>query len=137
MKDRVTKQVAAKVVDSTDRGDVARFVGQHVDGEDVTVYTDGTSPYEGLPNPHETVKHSVGEYMKGLVHTNGVQSCWSMLKRAHKGMFRKLSAKHLQRYVNEFAGRQNIREMDTADQMTHIVAQLIGKRLLHRELVAE
>ena len=59
-----------------------------------------------------------------------------MLKRAHKGTFHKLSRKHLQRYVNEFAGRQNIRDMDTIDQMGHIVARLIGKRLMYRELIA-
>ena len=137
MKDRATKHVAARVVDSTDGETLRGFVGQHVAGDDVQVYTDGTSPYKGLPNPHETVKHSVGEYVRGLAHTNGVESFWSMLKRAHKGTFHQLSAKHLQRYVNEFAGRQNIREMDTADQMAHIVARLIGKRLMYRELVAD
>ena len=82
------------------------------------------------------MKHSVGEYVKGLAHTNGVESFWSMLKRAHKGTFQELSRKHLQRYVNEFAGRQNIRDMDTIDQMGHIVARLIGKRLMYRELIA-
>ena len=84
-------------------------------------------------------RHSVGEYVRYLegemVHTNGVESFWSMLKRAHKGTFHRLSAKHLQRYVNEFAGRQNIREMDTIRQMEHLVAALIGQRLLYRELV--
>ena len=60
-----------------------------------------------------------------------------MLKRAHKGTFHKLSAKHLQRYVNEFAGRQNIRELNTIDQMVHVVAHLIGKRLMYRTLIAD
>ncbi len=60
-----------------------------------------------------------------------------MLKRAHKGVYHKLSAKHLQRYVNEFAGRQNIRDKDTIDQMRDVVCGLVGKRLLYRDLVAE
>ena len=72
-----------------------------------------------------------------MVHTNGVESFWSMLKRAHKGVCHKLSAKHLQRYVNEFAGRQNIRDKDTIDQMRDVVCGLVGKRLLYRDLVAE
>lgn len=59
-----------------------------------------------------------------------------MLKRAHKGVYHRLSAKHLQRYVNEFCGRQNIREMDTMAQMQHVVAAMVGKRLLYRDLVA-
>ena len=65
-----------------------------------------------------------------MVHTNGVKSFWSMLTRAHK-----LSAKHLQRYVDEFAGRHNLRDLDTIQIMEHIVARMIGKRLMYRELI--
>ena len=110
-------------------------MAEHTD-PDATVHTDEHRSYDGLPN-REAVKHSVGECVKGLAHTNPVESFWSMLKRAHKGTFHKLSAKHLQRYVDEFAGRQNIREIDTRDRMAHIVARLIGKRLMYRELIAE
>ena len=88
---------------------------------------------------HDFVKHSAGEYVKYLegvkVHTNGIESFWSMLKRAHKGTFHRLSPKHLQRYVNEFAGRHNIRDRDTIDQMTAVVAGLVGRRLLYRDLI--
>ena len=59
-----------------------------------------------------------------------------MLKRAHKGTFHKLSPKHLHRYVNEFAGRHNIRELDTMTQMTFIVRKLMGKRLKYQDLIA-
>ena len=58
-----------------------------------------------------------------------------MLKRAHKGTFHRLSPKHLQRYVNEFAGRHNIRDRDTIDQMTAVVAGLVGRRLMYRDLI--
>ena len=60
-----------------------------------------------------------------------------MLKRAHKGVYHQLSAKHLQRYVNEFAGRHNIRELDTLEQMEHVVAGLVGRWLMYRDLVAD
>ena len=135
MKDRDTKQVAARVIEHTDRETLQGFVDAHA-APDAQVYTDGTSPYKGMDRPHESVKHSVGEYVKGLAHTNGVESFWSMLKRAHKGTFHKLSAKHLQRYVNEFAGRQSIRDMDTLRQMEHVVAAMVGKRLMYRDLIA-
>ena len=59
-----------------------------------------------------------------------------MLKRAHKGTFHRLSAKHLQRYVSELAARHNIRDMDTIDQMADVVAGLVGRRLLYRDLIA-
>ena len=67
---------------------------------------DGSSAYRGRPN-HESVAHSAGEYVRYMadgatVHTNGVESFWSMLKRAHKGTFHRLSAKHLQRVLPSF-----------------------------------
>ena len=134
VKDRTTKQVAARVVEHTDGPTLKGFVAEHT-ADGVKVYTDEHTAYKGLPN-HETVKHSVGEWGNGLAHTNGMESFWSMLKRAHKGTFHHFSAKHLQRYVNEFCGRQNIREMDTIDQMGHIVERLIGRRLMYRDLIA-
>ena len=69
--------------------------------------------------------------------TNGIESFWSMLKRAHKGTFHKLSAKHMQRYVEEFCGRHNVRELDTADQMLLVARAMRGKRLRYRNLVAD
>ena len=59
-----------------------------------------------------------------------------MLKRAHKGIFHKISSKHLQRYVFEFAGKHNIRESDTIVQMRDTVARLVGRNLLYRDLIA-
>ncbi len=133
IKDRATNQVAARVIESTDGETLNGFVDDHSVPE-AQVYTDGSSAYRGREN-HEAVAHSVGEYVRGMVHTNGVESFWSMLKRAHKGTFHKLSAKHLQRYVDEFAGRHNLRNLDTIQIMEHIVARMIGKRLMYRELV--
>lgn len=59
-----------------------------------------------------------------------------MLKRAHKGTFHKMSRKHLHRYVNEFAGRHNIRTLDTLDQMSAILRGLDQKRLKWFDLIA-
>ena len=90
-----------------------------------------------IPDWYETVHHSVGEYVRGQAHTQGIESFWSMLKRAHKGVYHKLSPKHLDRYVREFAGRHNVRDLDTADQMATVAAGLVGKRLLYRQLIAD
>ena len=60
-----------------------------------------------------------------------------MLKRAHKGTFHKISPKHLQRYVSEFAGKHNIRDLDTIVQMRDTVARLVGRNLLYRDLIAD
>ena len=90
------------------------------------MYTDDAAAYKGMPFEHESVRHSVGEYVDGMAHTNGIESFWSMLKRAHKGVYHKISHKHLQRYVNEFAGRHGIREQDTIDQMDYVAGAMAG-----------
>ena len=48
-----------------------------------------------------------------------------------------MSPKHLNRYVAEFAGRHNIRDLDTRDQMHHLTAGMIGKRLMYQDLIAK
>ena len=134
-KDRESNRVSAKVVDSTGKQTLQKFVADHV-ASGSTVYTDEHGSYIGIPYEHESVKHSVGEYVRGQVHTNGVESFWSTLKRAHKGTFHKLSPKHLDRYVQEFAGKHNIRDADTAQQMTAVAAGLVGRRLMYSQLIA-
>ena len=135
MKHRESKQVTAKVVERTDAETLCGFVNARI-ADGTMVYTDDASAYNRLEN-HESVRHSVGEYLRGKAHTNGMESFWSMLKRAHMGTFHKLSAKHLQRYVNEFCCRSGMRDRDTIDQMTEWAAALVGKRLMYKQLVAE
>ncbi len=133
VKDRQTKRVAARVVRSTDSKTLQSFVREHTT-EDTTVYTDESRAYDGLTNRF-SVKHGVGSYVNGRIHINGIESFWSMLKRAHKGTFHKMSPKHLQRYVNEFATRHNFRDLDTIDQMGIVTAGLVGRFLPYRELI--
>ncbi len=133
VKDRTTKQVRAQVVERTDAATLQGFVTAHT-APGATVYTDDASTYAGLPFDHETVRHSLSEYVQGAAHTNGIESLWSMLKRAHKGIYHKMSPKHLDRYVQEFAGRHNLREADTLTQMGAVVRGFEGKRLTYADL---
>ena len=133
-KDRKTNQVAARVIEHTDAPTLQGFVATHA-APGATVYTDDHGGYEGLSR-HETVKHSAKEYVNGMAHTNGIESFWATLKRAHKGTFHKLSPKHLDRYVQEFAGKHNIMNADTLAQMTAVAAGMVGKRLMYRDLIA-
>ena len=57
------------------------------------------------------------------------------MKRGYHGVYHRMSVKHLHRYVAEFAGRHNIREKDTIDQMSHVFAGMFGKRLMYKDLV--
>ena len=135
IKDRETNEVRAKMVADTTAQTLQGFIADNVD-ECATVYTDDSTSYSNLPYDHDSVKHSVGEYVKEQAHINGVESFWAMLKRAHKGTFHKISPKHLDRYVHEFAGKHNIRNLDTLAQMRDTVARLVGRNLLHRRLTA-
>ena len=115
-KDRSTGQVSASVVEGTDKATLQPFVISHTRPGSV-VYTDEHGAYRGIPGVrHETVSHGTGEYVRGQAHTNGIESFWAMLKRGLIGTCHQVSAKHLQRYVDEFAGRHNHRRLDTVDR---------------------
>ena len=135
-KDRKTNKIKAKVVENTDAKTLQKFVADTA-ADGARVFTDDAAAYKGMPFEHASVRQSVGEYVSGMAHTNGIESFWSMLKRAHKGVYHKISAKHLQRYVDEFAGRHGVRQQDTLAQMQSVVAGMVGKRLMYRDLVAD
>ena len=84
------------------------------------VYTDDATTYLGVDRVHESVNHNAGDYVRDIAHTNGIESFWAILKRAHKGVCHKFSVKHLRRYVTDFAGRHNVRNMDTVGQLGRV-----------------
>ena len=135
VKDRTTKRVRAAVVADTEADTLQGFVATSA-APDAMVYTDGETGYVGLPH-HEAVRHSVGEYVRGQAHTNGIESFWSMLKRGYYGTYHKMSPKHLDRYVTEFEGRHNVRPADTLDQMDAMVRGMDQKRLRYADLIAD
>ena len=99
-------------------------------------YNDDDVVCRGMPFDHEAVRNVDREYVRGEAHTQGIKSFWSLLKRAYKGTFHHWSAKHLDRYVAEFAGRYNYRDADTMEQMSRRVSRMIGMRLHFRDLTA-
>ena len=102
------------MVECTDAETLQGFVVEHTDAF-ATVYTDESTSYASLPFEHGSVKHSASEYVRGDVHTNGIESFWSMLKRRRREPST-VQPKAPARYVNEFAGRHNIRDKDTLSQ---------------------
>jgi len=133
MKDRYSKRIRAKPVERTDSDTLQSFVMENIE-PDAQVYTDDHRSYLGLRH-HETVKHSVHEYVRDQVHTNGIESFWATLKRGYMGTYHQMSKKHLHRYVAEFAGRHNVRSFDTIDQMVALALGMVGKRLRYKDLI--
>lgn len=130
----------AKPIPGTDKRTLHREIQRHVDPQSV-VCTDEHGAAHGLHRLvsfHDTVNHSQGEFGKGFVHTNGIESVWALLKRGIHGTFHHVSPKHLDRYVNEFAFRLNEGncEVDTADRMRALFGAMVGKRLKYKELIA-
>jgi len=137
VKDRKTNQVAAQRMEQTNAMALQGFIRDNVE-PGATLYTDEAAAYRGMPEyTHEAVNHSAKEYVCGMAHTNGMESFWAMLKRGYIGSFHKFSEKHLDRYVNEFSERHNLRDKDTMDMMGAVAKQSVGKRLRYKDPIAD
>ncbi len=138
IKDRRTGEIRARAVERGITGKLRGFVEEHTE-PGATVYSDEARAYVGLRYigyRHQAVHHAAGEYVNAQAHVNGVESFWSMLKRGYHGTFHHFSAKHLQRYADEFATRQGLRELDTIDLMAAIAARMVGRRLTYAQLTS-
>ena len=135
MKAREANKIIAKPVPERTKEEMHGFIGKNVSPE-AKVYTDDHRSYIGLQYEHESVNHSVGEHVRNQAHTNGIESFWATLKRGYYGTYHRMSPKHLERYVTEFAGRPNVREMDTIDQMAFLAKGMIGKKLPYKKLTS-
>ena len=130
----------AEAISNTDAETLKGFIHKHIEPGS-TVYTDDHRGYIGLDGVfynHDTVKHSVREYVNGMIHTNGIESVWAVLKRSITGTWHHVSSKHLSRYVDEAAFRLNNGncEVDTIDRMEAFAKGIGGKRIPYRDLIA-
>lgn len=102
-----------------------------------TVYTDEHRGYVGVSGyNHYAVKHSVGEYVRGMASTNGVESFWALLKRGYIGTYHNISEKHLHRYVDEFSTRHNMVKLPVLESMAQTARMMVDKRLTYKQLTA-
>lgn len=134
VKDRDTNRVSAKVVSRTDAETLTGFVMGKV-AEGAAIYTDDATAYSTLPN-HEAIKHSVAEYVRGRVNANGIESFWSTLEARAQGHVSPALTQNLHRYVDEFVGRHNMRELDTLEQLAQIASKMDKSQLRYKDLVA-
>lgn len=103
---------------------------------DATIYTDELKSYNKLERVyyHQTVKHGKGEYVRGRVSTNSIESFWALLKRGIYGIYHFTSKKHLQMYVDEFVFRYNTRK-STENERFNLLLCNIENRITYKELI--
>jgi transposase-like protein len=143
MVDRDSRQVRAKVVPNVKRETLQNMILKEIESGS-TVYTDCWVGYDNLSAReyvHETVNHVI-EYVRGEVHTQGIENFWSLLKRGLNGTYVSVEPFHLDRYVAEQVFRYNNRAtkdnpLNDADRFALAVSQIVGKRLTYAELTGK
>jgi transposase-like protein len=99
-------KIRLKVISDRTRAVLHKFLDDHVDKADLDkLYTDEWEAYKGFTPDHEAVCHSLEEWARGEIHTNSVESVWSLLKRAIIGAYHRISHKHLDAYLDELEWR--------------------------------
>jgi transposase-like protein len=143
MLDRESRQVRAEVIPSVKRETLQKKILERV-GFGSTVYTDGWPGYDGLKTEqyvHETVNH-MEEYVRGNIHTQGIENFWSLLKRGLNGTYVAVEPFHLDAYLDEQMFRFNNRgtkdnPLNDGDRFMLAVSQISGKRLTYAELTGK
>ena len=130
--------IRLKRIPDVKRATLHSFIGETVRDEAEAIYTDELAAYLGIADHdtrHETVNHSIEEWVFGDVHTNTIEGVWSLFKRSIVGAFHKVSAKHLDRYLEELEWRYSNRGNDHifVDTLRRIVNT---EHLTYQELVA-
>lgn len=113
------------------------IVAAHVEAGS-TIHTDESTSYKVPPGMiHERINHGAGEYVRGDVTTNGVESVFAVMQRGLTGVYHHASPKHLDRYVDEFAFRLNEGNVKhhTMTRLESFIDGTVGKRLTYKGLI--
>ncbi len=130
-------KVRATVIPNRKKTALQAEVKKHVEAGSA-LYTDALLFYDGLAGDyaHQVVDHAV-KYVDGLVHTNGLENFWSLLKRGINGTYVSVEPFHLFRYLDEQAYRYNNRKLTDGERFSMAVEGIVGKRLTFDELTGK
>jgi transposase-like protein len=143
--DRETRKVRASVIPTVKRATLQERILNSV-AHGATVYTDELPSYKfALAENyiHEIITHSK-EYVRGQVHTNGIENFWSLLKRGLRGTYVAVEPFHLDRYIDEQAWRfnnrkdeTNTRKLSDMERFNNALSGIAGKRLTYAEVTGK
>lgn len=127
--------VKAEVINNTKTDTLQAVLSNNV-SKDALLMTDELRGYKGVKYDRMQVNHSAKEYVKGMAHTNSIESVWAVLKRGYNGIYHNFSTKHLQSYTNEFTFRLNEGncQIDTQDRLDSLFGNMFGKVVTYRGL---
>jgi len=130
-------KIKLKHVANAKRNTVQYEIRQNVEAGS-QVFTDALPSYNGLNQDyvHEAIDHA-REYVRGNVHTNGLENFWSLLKRGIRGTYISVEPFHLFRYLDEQAFRFNERENTDSGRFLKGIVGIIGKRLQYAKLIGQ
>ena len=131
-------EVRTEVISSTKRKALVPHIERHIE-EGSAIYTDALRSYEGLAAKygHEVIDHAIA-YVRGRVHTNGLENFWSLLKRTIRGTYVSVEPFHLDRYLGEQVFRYNNRlDIGDSGRFNLAVSQIVGKRLTYAALTGK
>ncbi|MEA2432893.1 MAG: hypothetical protein QOG54_350 [Actinomycetota bacterium] len=130
-------QVAVTVIQDRERDSLHREIRKRV-RPDATVITDELASYKGLDEhyQHKIINHAE-TYVKGQVHTNGMENFWSLLKRGLGGTYVSVRPFHLHRYLDEQVYRYNEREGCDLERFEGVLGMVDGRRVTYRELTGK
>jgi transposase-like protein len=142
--DRETRRVRAKVVPNVRRDTLQAAIlntiapGSKLYTDDSTTYKWGAGESDFI---HEVVNHA-REYVRGQVHTQGIENFWSLLKRTLRGTYVAVEPFHLDRYLDEQVFRFNNRatrdnNITDSDRFAFLMSQVAGKRLTYAQLTGK
>ena len=128
-------QVRTKVVKKAKKKVLHNLIRDNVE-QGTNFYTDAFKSYDGLTQEyiHETIDHAT-EYVRGNVHTNGIENFWSLFKRALRGTYVNIDSEHLFRYLDEQTFRFNNRKTTDSVRFALVVHMVTGKRITYDQLI--
>lgn len=132
-----SSRVRVKVVETRRKSELQAEVRSHVE-KGSEVHTDALKSYDGLSSDyvHNVIDHAVS-YVRGHVHTNGLENFWSLLKRAIRGTYVNVEPFHLFRYLDEQSFRFNERKTNDAGRFLKGIIGAVGKRIKYAQLIGQ
>ena len=130
--------VRMKVIKTNDRKTLHKFIREHTKPDTEMIITDEWQAYRGIKDhdtDHQTVNHRLKEWVREKIHTNSIENVWSLLNRSIIGSYHKVSAKHLDAYLDELEWRFNHRDNPYLFRDT-LMKMVSSENVEYQELVA-